>query len=375
MIALLAAALLAAPVPPTPAPPASDTLDVFRLDSIAPGVWAATVIPFPDAYAFANSLVVIGDDAVLVVDAQASPTASAVLVDLVRGLSDLPVRWVVNTHWHGDHVAGNQAWADAFADVRFVGHPATVAAMATEGRAMREQEILDLPGSIAERRGWLESGEGPGGEPLTPEQRERVEYSVRLREAYLEELRTLRPIAPSTLVEERLELDLGGRTAEVLHPGPAHTAGDLVVHLPDAGVLAAGDLLEEAAPWLEGADVPGWAAALGRLQALDPAVVLPAHGGVQRDRRLLDGEAALFRDLVEAGRRAVAEGWSDDEAAERITLDAHRGFLATVGVEGEAFETFRLGAIREVLGDLRAEAGGDPAGGPEGAIAPGSAPQ
>ncbi len=335
MIPFMAAALIAAPG----APPA-DTLQVFELDTLAAGVYAARVLPRPDAYAFANSLVVVGDSAALVVDTQQSSTAAGVLVELVRQVTDVPVRYVVNTHWHGDHVYGNQAWADAHAGVRFLAHPATVEAMRSEGRAQRDEELETLPASIEDRRRWLETGTGPDGSPLTAEQREQVAYSLRLREGYLADLRALRWVEPEPAVRARLALDLGGRSVDLIPLGPAHTAGDLAVFVPDAGVLAVGDLLEEAAPWIDGADLAGWARALAELAALEGVeVVLPSHGGVQRDRRLLEGTAALLGAVVETAR--------NDGGAAGFDAEAHRPFLASLGLEGEAFDAFVRAAVAQ----------------------------
>jgi glyoxylase-like metal-dependent hydrolase (beta-lactamase superfamily II) len=331
-------------------PPAADTLRVFRLDTLAPGVYAATVLPRPDAYAFANSLVVVGDDGALVVDTQQSPTAAGVLVGWVRDLADVPVAWVVNTHWHGDHVYGNQAWADTYPDVRFAAHPATREGMTTEGARHRAEELSTLPASIEERRRWLREGRGPDGAPLTEAQREQVVYSVRLREAYLRDLRTLRPVLPNVDVREPLVLDLGAREVHLLPLGPAHTAGDVAVWVPDAGVLAVGDLLEEAAPWIDGADLPGWARALAKLQEVEGVrALLPAHGSVQRDSGLLDGTAALLRAIVEGADEARGLGWSAEEGAARLDFETHRPFLAGLGVEGDAFDAFFTAALAEVL--------------------------
>lgn len=334
---------------PGAAPAPADSLRVFTLERLGPGVHAALVLPRPDAMAFANSMVVVGDTGVLVVDTQASPTAAAALVDRVRALTETPVRWVVNTHWHSDHVNGNQAWADAYPDVRFLAHPATVADMRGEGATQRAEELATLPGSIDDRRRWLDEGRGPDGAALTGGQRDDLAYSLRLRSAYLDELRELRPVYPEGVVEDRMTLDLGGRTVEIIHAGPAHTRGDVVVWVPDVGALAVGDLLEDAAPWIEGADLAGWADALARLQRLDGVrTVLPAHGGVRTGRERLDDTQALFRAVVDAGRTARRERWSPAEAVQRIDLGAQRAFLASLGLGQEAIETFLTDAVAQV---------------------------
>ncbi|HUF74882.1 MAG TPA: DUF6265 family protein, partial [Longimicrobiales bacterium] len=278
---------------------------VFRLDSLADGVYAAIVLSEPDAYAFANSLVVIGERGVLVVDTQQSPRAARALIREIEALTDLPVRWVVNTHWHGDHVNGNVAYRARWPEVELYATRGTVAGMRGPGARMRAEELERLPAEIREREGWLESGRLPDGRGLDADLRAAVSRAIQMRRSYYDELRSLEIVYPSHLIDARTSLDLGGRRVTLLAAGTAHTQGDLAVFVEGERILAVGDLLEEAAPWIEGADLSGWAAALRLLQTLDPAVVLPAHGGGARARSLLDGEAALFDDLVGLARDAA----------------------------------------------------------------------
>ncbi|MFW6079792.1 MAG: MBL fold metallo-hydrolase, partial [Gemmatimonadota bacterium] len=137
-------------------------------------------------------------------------------------------------------------------------------------------------------------GTSSNGATLDAEARSDVRYSLRLRRAHPEELRGLELIGPTRTFDRRLELDTGKRTVRLLHFGPAHTRGDVVVHLPEAGVLAVGDLLEHGEPWTEGADVAGWGVALDSIAALDASIYLPGHGPAVRDRTLLEEHCALF---------------------------------------------------------------------------------
>ena len=334
--------------------PQQDPLRVFELQELADGVYAALVVDRPDAYAFANSLVVIGEDGVLVVDTQQSPQAARELIRLVATRTELPVRWVVNTHWHGDHVYGNVAYRDAFPDVRFLAHPATVAGMRGEGAAQRAEELVTLPGTIEARERWLVEGVLPDGRELTAELREQVLYSLELRRDYFAALRELVVVEPDGTIESRHRLDLGGRVVELIPLGPAHTAGDLGVWVPDTGVLAVGDLLEEAPPWIDGAaSLAGWADALDRITTEGASVLLPSHGGVQRDPTLLSAERALFRELAELAARAVAESWGPERVAEGITLDAHRAFLLGLGLDQEGFADWRDQAVATALDQAR----------------------
>jgi glyoxylase-like metal-dependent hydrolase (beta-lactamase superfamily II) len=338
----------AEPIGVSPAP--ADSLRVFDLQRLADGVYAALVVDRPDAYAFANSLVVIGNDGVLVVDTQQSPQAAVELIRLVRRLSPLPVRWVVNTHWHGDHVYGNIAYRDAFPGARFLAHPSTVIGMREGGADQRAEELATLPATIEARERWLDEGVLPDGRELTTALREEVLYSLELRRSYFSALRDLVVVEPEGTVDARRRLDLGGRIVELLPLGPAHTAGDLGVWVPDSGVMAVGDLLEEAPPWIDGAaSLAGWADALDRISEEGASIFLPSHGTVQLNPTLLVSERALFRELTELSARAVEESWPPDRIVDQISLEAHRAFLMGLGLDEEGFLDWRGRAIATAL--------------------------
>src|SRR5690606_32651265 len=114
-------------------PAAGATL--FEFHPVAEGVWAAVLRergPFP----VTNSLIVVGDEGVLVVDTQQSEPAVQEVIAGVRDLTNAPVRWVVNTHAHLDHMGGNDAYLRAFGpDVAIFGHAHTAAAVETATRA------------------------------------------------------------------------------------------------------------------------------------------------------------------------------------------------------------------------------------------------
>ena len=317
MIQILAAALLVQ----SPAPGQS----TFEIRPLAPRGHAALVVLRPPHYAFASSLVVVGDSGVLIVDTQQSPAAARDLVRALPSITDRPVRWIVNTHWHPDHVFGNGAWKDAFPAARIIGHRSLLHDVPGRAAAMRDQDLADLPPSIELRRRWLAEGHRDGA-PLDSAARADLEYSLRLRQDQLAQLRDLRILAPDSTFSDSITLDLGGIATRLIHVGPAHTAGDVVVHVPGAGVLAVGDLLERGAPWLDGACPGGWARALRRLMDLEATTILMSHGPIAGPAfldlyaRLMDA-IANGRDLAPFGPRAAELGLSP-EAFDRFAAAA-----------------------------------------------------
>lgn len=302
--------------------------EVFRVEPLAEGVWAGIVLERPDAYAFANSLVVEGEDGILVVDTQQSPTAARALIREIRARSDRPVRWVVNTHEHGDHVWGNVAYREAFPAVVFVGHAALARELEGEGldRLSEERERVDAVVD-ARRRALAEAERGTGDAAIGEEEVERLRWSLRVNRAYREDLDGLPLIPPDVEVDDSLTLDLGDREVRVLALGPAHTRTDVAVWLPESGILAAGDLVEEGFPWFGDADPRGWAEALDVLSALRPRILLPAHGGVQRDGRLLETERRFLRALVREVEEAASRAPGLEVVQERVRLPGFRDFF------------------------------------------------
>lgn len=278
------------------AAPAAAQEPAFHFQELAPGVVAAVVNPDAPSYAFANSLIVIGADGVLVVDTQQSPRPAREVLAEIRRRTDAPVRWVVNTHWHADHVWGNQVYADSCPDVEFLATPATrdtlLAAWPRQAQQQREH-TLETRGQLQE---MLES-------ETDPDRADRIRAAIQVRNRYLADLDRLRIILPDRLVEDRLRIDLGGRTAVLVAVGPAHTPGDLVVRLPDTGIIAMGDIIEEGDLWLEGADPAGWVRALNTVLAMDPRILVPGHGAVQTDLELIRAQREQLRALAGEGGR------------------------------------------------------------------------
>jgi glyoxylase-like metal-dependent hydrolase (beta-lactamase superfamily II) len=155
---------------------------------------------------------------------------------------------------------------------------------------------------------------------------------------------TLRP--PTTLVNDRLALDLDGIGVHLVYVGPAHTAGDLVVHLPEAGVLFAGDVLFRLCTpvgW-EGT-TERWVAALDTIVALAPETIVPGHGplcGVEGAREM----QAYLRWVRAESERFWTAGLSATEAARRIDLGPYAGWTQP---ERVVFQVER--AYRELRGE------------------------
>lgn len=239
---------------------------------LAPGVFAAVAPDGVPPALFANVLVVQGEDGVLVVDSGQRPGLARELLAIIRDRTDQPVRWLVNTHWHGDHVWGNAVFLDAFPDLRILATPATRDSVRHASRRQLEEQVDRHRAARARLAAMLDTASAA--------LKTRIQAADSVRAARIHELEGLRIAPPLETFRATTELDLGGRSVTLIPLGPAHTPGDAIVWLPADGIVAVGDLLEEGELWLEGADLPGWIRALDALAELGAATLLPSHGDV-----------------------------------------------------------------------------------------------
>src|SRR4051812_21529897 len=159
----------------------------FDVEKLADNVYA---IVRHDPISFvnnANSLIVIGDDAVLVVDAQFTRLATNQTIGAIRQITSKPVRYVVNTHWHDDHVAGNQVYRDSFPGVQFIAQANTRADLIALG-APNRRATWDAAGLFTARlERLLAQGLGDDSMPVVPLERATMENTIVLGRQYLAE--------------------------------------------------------------------------------------------------------------------------------------------------------------------------------------------
>jgi cyclase len=245
----------------------------YRLEQAGNGAWAAIV---SDAgLAGGNAGFIIGDESVAVIDTFQDPRPAQALLADIRKRTRLPIRFVVNTHYHLDHVNGNDVFAAAGATI--VAHRNVRAWMRTENLKMLDP-------------------------PVTPEKKARV-ASLTL---------------PTVVHDGHLELFLGSRRIDVRYY-PGHTGGDSVVWVPDAKILFCGDMLwKDHVPNLIDASTGPWIESLDAMRKdYSPSAWIPGHGGLAgaQDVQTFRGYLAELRANV---RREQAAGKSGDALVQAL---------------------------------------------------------
>src|SRR3954452_2035644 len=184
----------------------------FDVVKLADGVYAAVRRDPPGFAVESNSLFVIGDDGVIVVDAQSNVSTTRETLPALPPLTDKPVRVVVNTHWHDDHVIGNQVYAESFPGVQFVAHAATRAYLPTQGAINRRKwHEGGLSQFVEMLRNLVKDNKSLGGGALDDEERASYLSDIRLGEGYMTVPATYEPLLPTVTLEDKLTLYQGSR--------------------------------------------------------------------------------------------------------------------------------------------------------------------
>jgi glyoxylase-like metal-dependent hydrolase (beta-lactamase superfamily II) len=253
-----------------------------------------------------NVTLVVGGEVAVVVDTLSTDAQARELLDVIRRITPLPLV-LVNTHAHFDHCYGNGVLADSSPGGGIWAHEAAANALRDRGEALQREWY----------REWL---------PLDP--------------ALAEGLAAVTVRAPNRTVHSESTMDIGGRVLELRHLGRGHTDGDLVVSVPDADVLLAGDLVEQGAPPSFGDSYPlDWPETVTALLhfAVPSTVIVPGHGGpvdvdfVRAQHDDLTTLAWLIRDGHADGAEIKAVAARAPFDPDTATVAVTRGYAELAG--------------------------------------------
>lgn len=336
-------ALAAAPIAQTPAPQTSTpAIAPPRIEKVVDGVFVAIRPEPPGVFVDANSVFLVGPDDVIVVDTNATPSSARASLAALKKISARPVRAVINTHWHQDHINGNQVYREAFPKAEFIAHVNVGQNVSMPGVSNRAGLMTAMPPLVEEMRMSLDQRKSMGGGALTDEERASHDADIERAQRFIAETGTLQAVTPGRLVTDRLTLTQGTRAIEVLALGRGHSPADLVVHLPREHVVIAGDLLTAPVPIIPASSVPSeFVKTLQALLALAPAVIVPGHGEVVRQDQPVRDEIQLIESILHQVRTAVAGGATQAQVRVMVNIEElRRSYVGTSAFRGYLFDLF-----------------------------------
>jgi cyclase len=318
--------------------------DLFTLEKVTDGVYAALATPRNPINC--NAAVVVYDEGVLVVDTHSRPSSARGLIAQIKAVTDRPVRYAVNTHFHWDHAQGNQAFPVAFPrQVAIVASEATRENLRVMGMERVAQQLASAPKQIESLRTQLASA-------TEAAVKARLEDELAQQQDYLKELQGLELVLPDLTFDKSLILHRPGIDIVLLFLGRGHTSGDVVAYLPKQRVVATGDLLHGWMPFMGDSYPTEWVATLDALDKLEFDHIIGGHGTVKPKAHL-----KVFRnylaDLIDQVREARSRGESLTQAQTSVARTLKPKYDAAMGGR---FDDAIAGNVEKVFRDLSAPA-------------------
>jgi len=292
----------------------------YDLVPIADGVYSFIAPESDSGVVQSNCTVIIGADSVLVVDTGQFPSLAQRMIADIKKITPKPVRHIVNTHWHFDHVWGNGAFREAYPGVAIISTEFTRQLVESEGpKTIANQPAINAQ-QVADIRKLITAGKSPDGGALSENaKRSYTRLADTLEHVNAEFPHTMH--APPTIgFEKELTINLGKREVKIMWLGRANTAGDAVVWLPDIKLLLTGDAAVYPAPFAFGSYISEWPATLQKMIDLNPAIIIPGHGPVMHDTSYLKLVAEMCQALFTQVKAAVAEGSTLEAIRKKVTL-------------------------------------------------------
>jgi cyclase len=288
---------------------------VFNFEKISDGVYYATANGA--MITGSNDVVIVNDDDVMLVDAGVTPAVARALVQDVKLLTDKPVRWVVNTHFHYDHTDGNSIFGP---EVQIIGHEYVRQAILNLDVLHREPfktAQANLPDQIEALKKQVSAEKDA-------QQRAMLQQQLAATEAEQKQFAEIKPTPPTMTYRSNLTLVRGRREIRLMFLGRGHTPGDTVVFLPKERIVCTGDLMESRLAYMGDGIFDEWITTLDALKKLDFDTVLPGHGVPFHEKALITAYQSYLKDLMAQVAKLRAQGMTADQAAQKVDLISHK---------------------------------------------------
>jgi glyoxylase-like metal-dependent hydrolase (beta-lactamase superfamily II) len=332
----------------------------FEMVQVAKGIYSFIANESNSGSVQGNVTLIIGDKSAILVDAGQFPSLAERMAVKIRQVTQKPVRVLINTHWHGDHLLADYIFREKFPGLIIVAH-AKALPMMLKYYGNWDEQAAEFPKTIETVREHLKTGKRRDGTVMDEEQKFGLQIDIDALEQDMPEVHRMKFEPPDITFTKEVHFDLGNRDVEAVNFGWGNTAGDTVIIVPDAQVLITGDLVVYPTPYSFGSYHSEWIKVLNQLIAVDAKKIVPGHGPVMEDTGYIKKLIALLEDVRTQVQAAVKEGLDLPAVRKRVTLeDWTTKFAGDDKYRRRAFRDFFMNpgieqAYKEVKGEQLTE--------------------
>ena len=299
----------------------------FETVKIAEGIYGFIASEPNSGVVQGNIALIVGENSAMLVDSGQYPSLAERVAKEVRKFTDKPVRLLVNTHWHGDHLLANHVFKKNFPGIVVVAHEDTVVNGA-KFYAKWSEQLQGYPKLIQDLREIAKKGQTSKGRVLTEEEKTSLLLDADTLEMALPDLSDSRYEPAEMTFQKELSFDLGNRKVRIQNLGRGNTSGDAVIFIPDVKVLITGDTVVYPTPYSFGSYHSEWIEVLKKMTQMGAETYVPGHGPVMKDASYIQTLIALLEDVRTQVRSAVQENLSLEDVRKRVKLENWESRLA-----------------------------------------------
>jgi cyclase len=311
-----------------------DLPSLFDIQKIAAGVYAA--IARPAAVLNCNAAIFANSDDLLIVDTHSKPSAVIALVaQLRKDVTQKPVRYIVNSHFHWDHSQGTPAYRKMNPHAHVVASEATRKLLSENGAQRLKQSLEQMRARLNECDQQRARSKDQG------EVRRLTEEAAGIRN-YIAEMKSYTPELPDLTFDRELVLHDKAHDLHLAFRGRAHTEGDVVVFCPQKKVVATGDMIHSLLPYIADGFPHEWPKTMQSVAELSFDHVIGGHGPVQNGKAHLHGMAAYIEEITSAVAREKDKSLTQLQSSitpstlRSLTGDYGKFVLQNLGASGSA---------------------------------------
>jgi len=323
--------------------------ELFDIQKAAPGVYFAHARP--QTMINCNAAIFVRSKDVVVVDAHSKPSAAAAIIKQIRRqVTEKPVRYVINTHFHWDHTQGDNGYKQAIGKLDFIA-TSTTKDLIEKMASQRMKESADsVPPQIERMRKRAESAKSTAEKTFCEEQ-------IRQMEAYLADLKqNYEVVLPTITFDKSYLLADPAFDLHLEFHGRSHTAGDTFVYCPQQRAIATGDASHGWLPNIGDGYPRQWPGTIDDVAKMDFKYIMGGHGPMQSERAVMMSQRNYIEELTEKVEDGKKAGQGLDELQKRITVDSlksmqsngYRAFLEKT----RAAENMHFGPMSPLQNDV-----------------------
>lgn len=269
-----------------------------------------------------NGVAIIGSDGVFFVDTYISPRYAIEAINRLKTVTKLPVKYVLNTHWHYDHVIGNYEFKKAFPDCKFVMHDSTNYFMKVQVKPVIDADLESSRQGMITLEKEKKERKTSNGFPITDSMLPFWDLQIKEGKELLNNYIPLKLVTADITFADNLTFHWGKHTLKLKHLKQyAHSEGDVIVWIPEKKLVITGDIVVGPTPYETQPNEFGMMSTIQQIIDMNPSIIIPGHGAVQYDLTYAKLVKEAYASYIREAEKAVKNNIPLNEAVAWIKLD------------------------------------------------------